>query len=30
MDQQDDLRISGFKDYKFAEWGVNDHSVTKR
>ncbi len=25
----DNLRISGFKDYKFAEWGVNDHSVTK-
>lgn len=25
----DNLRISGFKDYKFVEWGVNDHSVTK-
>ena len=25
----DNLRISGFKDYKFVEWGVSDHSVTK-
>ena len=22
----DDLRASFYKDYKFAEWGVNNHS----